>query len=128
MHLRLMWETGEWDPIGRVQRSNNDIDEENDDRWSVDSLSSSSEGEGEGEDEDANGSNDDNDDDGATLPSSRPKPHPDLKHKHKHAKKKDSKGRFIAREVELVDGTRQVGFWIEEKVATVRLEVRERTW
>ena len=128
MHLRLIWETGEWDPIGRVQRSNNDIDEENDDRWSVESLSSSS----EGEDEDANDSNnnDDDDDDDATPPSSKPESHPDLKLKHKHTKekKRDSKGRFIAREVELVDGTRQVGFWIEEKAATVRLEVRERMW
>ena len=38
------------------------------------------------------------------------------------------KGKWVRREVELVDGTREVGFWIEEREARVRVEVRERPW
>ena len=37
------------------------------------------------------------------------------------------KGGFVRREVELVDGTREVGFWVEGREARVRVEVRGRT-
>ena len=38
------------------------------------------------------------------------------------------KGKWVRREVELVDGTREVGFWIEDRMARVRVEVRGRTY
>ena len=81
MYCKLIWETGEWDPIaGGI-----------DDGWSV------------SEDDDSG----DDDDKGGKL-----------------SKGKDRK-RWQKREVELVDGTREVGFWVEGKEAKVRVEPRE---
>ena len=74
MRLRLVWETGEWDPLGGTG--------DDSDQWSVGSATEDvdeKEGEGKG---------------------------------------------WIKREVELMDGTREVGFWIEGKQATVRVEER----
>ena len=34
-------------------------------------------------------------------------------------------GKWVRREVELVDSTREVGFWIEGRVARVRVEMRQ---
>jgi tubulin-specific chaperone E len=34
------------------------------------------------------------------------------------------KGKWVRREVELEDGTREIGFWIEGREATVRVELR----
>ena len=131
MHLRLIWETGEWDPVGRASRQskNNDCDEEYDDRWSVDSSSSSSESEDEGMSQIENAGEHNSEEqgqDGARPRTASSTLGPTNQVLNK--KKEKNKGRFIPREVELVDGTRQVGFWIEEKEAKVRVEVREKMW
>ena len=102
MFTRLVWETGEWDPAGTK------LDPEDDARWSVSSLESDSEeGEGESDPPELNGQR-------------------EHQGKGKGKGKGKSKGKWVRREVELVDGTRQVGFWIEDKQARVRVEVRER--
>lgn len=92
MRLRLVWETGEWDPVGG---------EEDDGGWSC------------SEDEEL-----------------------DVEHSGEHCAemegggvvKSEEVGReehgWVAREVELVDGTREVGFWIEGRAARVRVELR----
>ena len=95
MYLRLIWETGEWDPVAASWATDDEA------RWSVGSEESEgSEDDGEEEEEEEEGK-----EDGTAQ-----------------------KGKFIRREVELVDGTREVGFWIEEREARVRVEVRGRPW
>lgn len=101
-HLRLVWETEEWDPVGRTLG----VDDE--ERWSV--SSDDEEGEGEGPVVGQGGS----------VQTGRTEV-------EKEAMERE-KGKWVQREVELVDGTRQVGFWIEGKSARVRVEVREKTW
>ena len=76
MHLRLMWETGEWDPV-----AGGDDSEESED---------------EGEEADGGGED----------------------------RKEKGKGRWVQREEELVDGMKDVGFWIEGREARVRVELR----
>lgn len=78
MGCRLVWETGEWDPM-----SGPEIDGHDDGEWSCDG--SEEEGEERG---------------------------------------REKKGRWVRREVELVDGMRAVGFWIEGREARVRVERR----
>lgn len=70
MGLRLVWETGEWDPVPGLGGGD----------W------------GGSEDEDEND-------------------------------KRDA-SKWAQREIELVDGTRDVGFWIDGREATVRVELR----
>lgn len=36
----------------------------------------------------------------------------------------EDKGRWVARDIELLDGIRDVGYWIEGKEARVRVELR----
>jgi hypothetical protein len=72
---RLVWESDEWDPVGRRDDDDDDDDEE---------MVTGSEGEEE----------------------------------------EREKGKWMRREVELEDGTREVGFWIEGREATVRVELR----
>lgn len=99
-HLRLVWETEEWDPVGRKLG----VDDE--ERWSVSSEEEEGEGEGVGQ--------------GGLVQAGGAEV-------EKEAMERE-KGKWVQREVELVDGTRQVGFWIESKSARVRVEVREKTW
>lgn len=82
MSCILIWETGEWDPIGGKN------DEEG---WSVSEDDSGNEADVEGK-------------------------RPEQKHR--------KSGRWEKRETELTDGTREVGFWIEGKKATVRVALR----
>ena len=42
----------------------------------------------------------------------------------KHDGNKRDASKWAQREIELVDGTRDVGFWIEGREATVRVELR----
>jgi len=77
MSLKLVWETGEWDPIAGEDDSDDDDDLEQD----VDVE------------------------------------------KGKEEEEKD-KGKWVQREEELVDGTKNVGFWIEGREARVRIELR----
>ncbi|MCJ1248420.1 hypothetical protein MMC30_005638 [Trapelia coarctata] len=98
-HIKLIWETGEWDPVGRKLG----VDDE--ERWSVPSDDEDDTGDGQG---------------GLVQTT-----------EEVNAEKVSTereKGKWAQREVELVDGTRQVGFWIEGQTARVRVEVREKTW
>lgn len=94
---RLVWESGEWDPVAAG------VDGGDDGEWTC------SEDESEHE------------------------------HEHEHEKERkegrggvgsekiateQEAGKWVRREVELVDGTREVGFWIGEKEARVRVEER----
>jgi hypothetical protein len=85
MSLKLIWETGEWDPIAGAD----DRDEDSDLEQEVEPE------EGEGEAEGRGGKKEERD-----------------------------KGRWVQREEELVDGTKDVGFWIEGREARVRIERR----
>jgi tubulin-specific chaperone E len=85
LSLRLIWETGEWDPVAGYEDQEEDSDEEN-----------------EAEDT----------------------------HAHREAIEQEvkletgtEKGRWMRREVELEDGTRQIGFWVDSMEATVRVEL-----
>lgn len=92
MGLRLMWETGEWDPVGG---------EEDDGGWSCsedDELVVEHSGEGRAEME------------GGDVVKS------EEVGREEHG--------WVTREVELVDGTREAGFWIEGRAARVRVELR----
>ena len=102
MQLRLIWESNEYDPV-QVQPPRSGVEDEGEDngitRWNVpdDWVE-----EDAGEDLDR----------GATT----------TKEEQEELIKKG----FVRREVELVDGTREVGFWIEGREARVRVEIRER--
>lgn len=85
MSLKLVWETGEWDPIAGTDDSDEDSDLEHD----VASVGGEREEEGRGEE-----------------------------------KEDKDKGRWVQREEELVDGTKNVGFWVEGREARVRIEMR----
>jgi len=85
LSLRLIWETGEWDPVAGYEDQEEDSDEED-------------------EVEDT--------------------------HVHKESIEQEAKietamrkGRWMRREVELEDGTRQIGFWLDGMEATVRVEL-----
>ena len=94
MHLRLILETGEWDPVGGRGE---------DDRWSVSSEDDDSACENEGDETRSNVQ-------GNQEQESR------------------EKGKWVRREVELVDGTREIGFWIEGREAKVRVEWRDEVY
>jgi len=83
MSCKLIWETGEWDPVGG---------REEDEGWSVSEDDESERGEERG----------------ATMQAPRGR----------------DRSRWERREMELVDGTREVGFWVEGKTARVRVEPR----
>jgi len=85
MSCKLVWETGEWDPVGGQE----------DEGWSVD--------EDESDDGDEGPSN------GTTV---------------REGSEKRDRAHWEQREMELVDGTREVGFWVEGKKARVRVELR----
>ena len=91
MKLRLVWETGEWDPVAGTYDS--DISSESDDEEWVDGGASSEYEGTEMRDRDGIG-------------------------------KGRKAGKWAQREEELVDGTKDVGFWIEGKEARVRVESR----
>ena len=97
MKLRLVWETGEWDPVAGTY--DNDISSESDDEGGVDGGASSELGGTEMRSRDGGW-------DGKGDETGR------------------KAGRWAQREEELVDGTKDVGFWIEGKEARVRAESR----
>lgn len=112
-HLRLVWETEEWDPVGRK------LAVDDDERWSVssDEEEEAEEGRGFGQGGLANAG-----DGQAGFVQTAGGAEVTKENVERE------KGKWVQREVELVDGTRQVGFWIEGKSARVRVEVREQTW
>jgi tubulin-specific chaperone E len=79
--LRLIWETGEWDPVAGYEdeRESSSEDEDHDKGFDLDIL-------------------------------------------QQEVSRRN--GKWIRREVELEDGTRQVGFWIDGMEAKVRVELR----
>lgn len=91
-----MWETGERDPLGRSLAKDDEA------RWNV-----SSEEEEEDDEEEL-------DEDSAGVDQSA------------EGTRGKNRGRWVAREVELEDGMRDVGFWIEGREAKVRVENRGR--
>jgi len=86
LSCKLIWETGEWDPVGGREG----------DGWSV--------------------SEDDSSDNGDEGPSDR------IKVRERDQERGRTK--WERREMELVDGTREVGFWVEGEKARVRVELR----
>jgi hypothetical protein len=118
LRIRLMWETGEWDPVGREDEGANGKDE--DGRWSVDGCSEDGEDEdmvvgawGGGETEEVGYGQDDGKQGEGEMENQG------------EGAVKLRKGKWIKREVELVDGTKDVGFWIEGADARVRAEARD---
>ena len=99
MSCKLIWETGEWDPVGEEAG------------WSV----SEDESDCEVDERVEGGSDGENN---------------DVLRKGKRdglwrgGGEERQKGKWVRREMELVDGTREVGFWIEGKEARVRVELR----
>lgn len=85
MSLKLVWETGEWDPVAGAD----DRDEDSDLEQDVDLGEGKREADGRAEKEE----------------------------------ERDN-GRWVQREEELVDGTKDVGFWVEGREARVRIEMR----
>lgn len=86
LSCRLMYETGEWDPVGG----------EEGDEWSC----------SESDDDDEVGV------DGGEVGNGGAE------------REEKNRGKWVRREVELVDGTREVGFWVEGMEARVRVEPR----
>ncbi len=89
LSCRLVYETGEWDPVGGAEGE----------EWSC----------GESDDEE--------DDDGH---------HNGIESRRVGGDDEgdEKKGKWIRREVELIDSTREIGFWIEGREAKVRVELR----
>ena len=94
LSIKLIWETDEWDPVG-----------EGDGGWSVSEDDGSS----------SSSSSDDDDTEKKRSASTKEK---------KHREQKKKKGLWRRRELELVDGTREVGFFVEGMEARVRVEAR----
>ena len=94
VHLRLVWETGEWDPAGKE-------DEDDEDVWGTDS-------DDDGEDSSKEGRS------GKEAAGAE------------NGESHERKGKWVKREVVLVEGTRPLGFWIEGKEADVRVEIQTK--
>lgn len=105
--IKLFWESDEWDPSVRAEH------EEEEGGWSV------------SDDDDDDDSNSDNDDDDDGGERGRDKDR-DKDEKGDEKEKEKEKENWKRRETELVDGTRAVGFFVEEgqREARVRVEVR----
>ncbi|MCJ1476002.1 hypothetical protein MMC13_004666 [Lambiella insularis] len=106
MHVRLVWETGEWDPVGRA------LGPEDDEFWSVGSDDEEKEEEEEEEEEEEQSADVEADFEMGSAARADGR----------------EQGKWVRRKVELLDGTREVGFWIEGREARVRVEYREKTW
>ena len=89
MSLKLIWETGELDPVAGYEEEWDSSDEE--------------------EEEDRDGDQSHTRREAATSADEMVKT-----------------GKWVRREVELVDSTREVGFWIDGKEARIRVQLRQR--
>lgn len=81
LHAKLVWETGEWDPVAGYHEQAEDDDESDDEETT-------------------------------------------LRRTPRRNDKEIDEARWTKREIELRDGTREVGFWIEGREARVRVEIR----
>ncbi|KGQ12331.1 Tubulin-specific chaperone E [Beauveria bassiana D1-5] len=90
LRLRLVWETGEWDPVAKKHSDEGDTSDEDDD----------------------------DDDDEVAVPVAR-----DATRDTYDEKLADGQsGRWVKREVELRDGPRQLGYWVDGLDVKVRVE------
>lgn len=89
MSLKLIWETGELDPVAGYEEEWDSSDEEEDEEVAADDDQS-----------------------------------PRKREDATSADEMVKTGKWVRREVELVDSTREVGFWIDGKEARVRVELR----
>jgi hypothetical protein len=95
LELRLTWETGEWDPVAGYEDEVESSDDEDQNEGIQRSQKEVATGDDEARDEGM-----------------------------KRLEEKDL-GKWMKREVEIMDGTRQVGFWVEGSEAIVRVEKRQ---
>ncbi|MCJ1388618.1 hypothetical protein MMC18_001465 [Xylographa bjoerkii] len=121
MHLRLIWETGEWDPVGLS------LGPQDDDYWSVGSQLSY------GDEEEVSGYFEPYNDGGVFLDENEGDEYCGQGDYEGHEDDQaavfgEENSKWVRREVELVDGTREVGHWIEGREATVRVEYRETVY
>lgn len=91
LSLRLVWETGEWDPVGRYDEQGGDSSDEEDEARALDEDLRLEQTVAAGH--------------GEQVQLARG-------------------GQWVKREVELVDGPRQLGFCVDGLEATIRVEVR----
>ena len=96
LSLKLTWETGEWDPVAGYE---DQIESSDDDDETDDNLEAS-----KNKKETKTNGNVEND----TL----------MKENERQ------QGKWMKREVEIMDGTRQIGFWVDGLEAIVRVERR----
>lgn len=100
----LIWETGEWDPVKG--------EEEEDGGWSCDEDE-----EYDGEGEEGKGER--------KVKTEEPEPETKKRGPDPGKENKKEQGqKWTRREIELVDGTHDIGFWIESREARVRVELR----
>ncbi|MCJ1340920.1 hypothetical protein MMC09_006216 [Bachmanniomyces sp. S44760] len=151
LHIRLIWETGEWDPdpSSRVRQSSQGQGPE-DDMFTVpehgftDDEVECYEDEEEGEGED-NGEEEEQEEEvqeeeqavkemsvqssitnvfNPNINPSNDKNINKIKTKKQRQAKKDKKGKYIQREVELVENLREIGWMIKGQEARIRIESR----
>jgi hypothetical protein len=140
-HTKLVLETDEWDPVERDEDDSEDYDDHDyddyDDNDGVDddvNVDEDANSRLEGNEEKSNRPNNTGDGDGAgagehsknktqgpmsSLASSTPA---EQEQDRKTTWRSRRKEKWKRREIELVDGTREVGFWVEGKEARVRVE------
>jgi hypothetical protein len=107
--LRLVWETGEWDPVAGY-------DEDEDEAHGGDDDDDDDDGGDDGDD-------DDDDDDEDKVPATDAA-HPSNQQQNPQSSSSTSRGgRWIKREVEIRDGPRQFGFCVDGPVAHIRVEL-----
>jgi hypothetical protein len=93
LRFRLIWETDEWDPVEEFNLGGEEWDSDNEDE----------------EEEDISK-------DTADQPNTR-------KEAITPTVTKDDGRKFVRREVELIDSTRQVGFWLDDSTREVRVRI-----
>ncbi|PHH53069.1 Tubulin-specific chaperone E [Ceratocystis fimbriata CBS 114723] len=106
MQLRLIWETGEWDPVAAL--------DEADETAVLDGDYSSDEEEAEAERER----------EGALRSEEPSKQHGESKKKMEKDSEASKMRRWIKRQVELNDSTRQLGFCVDGMEARIRVEMK----
>ena len=125
LHMRLIWETGEWDPVGLS------LGPKDNDYWSVGSQDSNY------DEEECTGDFDSYMDGEVSLEEGQDGEYCGYGEHGGEAveqtaavdeEKEREKGKWVRREVELVDGTREVGHWIEGTEANVRVEYRKNVY
>ena len=113
MSCKLIWETGEWDPIGGGGA-------DSDAGWSVSDEEMESADEGKGIIEDKGKGKDKDKGEGMEVDGLAI----EKLSLGEQVVEERNRSKWERREVELVDSTREVGSWVEGKEARIRVEVR----